>query len=133
MAVEKRDKIVAESAPVLEQTVLDVETFQVWKSELNDFIAVTRNRLQSLSQSLSQPVQTISQDNREIGTQSETIASTATDSDLSPRIVVQIDPPAEQPSDPGSDSLENAVVDEDPMQRLNAIKLRLARQMQNPC
>ena len=65
--------------PASEPTVLDAETFRAWQSELNEFIELTRQRLQTISQSCSQcrrEQETFSQEVRELPTHCETVEST---------------------------------------------------------
>lgn len=133
MTIQSTGHLPDHTAQAPEQTVLDATTFQSWQAELEDFVAVTHNRLQSLSEQLSrgQRVQSIGQDNREIVPHSETTSSTATDCDPSPELADKSQPPVHLPSESEADSPANDVVDDDPMERLNAIKRRLANQMQN--
>ena len=120
--------------PALEQKLLDAETFQAWQSELNEFIERTQQRLQSLSQSCSEcrrEQETFSQEVREPATHCETAQSTQFDGDPPTAAIEEMEPPAELPSEPVTVSPTNDGADEDPLERLNAIKRRLASQMQN--
>ena len=120
--------------PASEPTVLDAETFRAWQSELNEFIELTRQRLQTISQSCSQlrrEQEAFSQEVREAPTLCETAQSMPFDSDPPTAAIEETEPPAEQPTEPVTISPANDVADEDPLERLNAIKLRLASQMQS--
>ncbi len=114
---------------------MDAETFAAWQSELNGFLAVTRNRLQSLSQSLSQcppGQQPNSHDSCQIVTQSESAVSTPMNSGMASTIVNDCKPPAEQRTATSDDTPTNDDdSDSDPIERLNVIKRRLANQMRN--
>ncbi len=130
--------------PALEQKVFDAETFRTWQSELNEFIELTQQRLQTLSQSCSQcrrEQETFSPEVRETPTHCETARSTQFDGDPPSAAINETNPPAEQPTAPATVAPAtvapatvapaNDFADEDPLERLNAIKRRLASQMQS--
>ena len=120
--------------PAFEQKVFDAETFQAWQSELNQFIELTQHRLQTLSQSCSQlqrEQETFSEDVPGPVTHSETAESTQFDAGPPTATIEEPEPTAEQPTAPVTISPADDVADEDPLERLNAIKRRLASQMQN--
>ena len=116
-----------------EQKVFDAEIFRAWQSELNEFMELTQHRLQTLSQSCSQcqrEQETVSQEVREPQTSCETAPSPQFDGDPPTAAIEELETPAEPPTEPVTISPASDAADEDPLERLNAIKRRLESQMQ---
>jgi aminoglycoside phosphotransferase len=99
---------------------LNAETLQQWQSELGDFVNRTRRRLDSLSKSIashqaeSQPVE----DELDAETNAAEILDNTSAAESGETRIVETHG-------------ENCETDIDPLERLNAIKLRLAKQIEN--
>lgn len=129
-----------DAASSLKQSVIASDAFQAWQSELQDFVIETHDRLHLLCQSLAQArvVQASQSDAlemaaQEMAVQGETAAlSTANEEETTPEVAV---PPEVQVEAPQDDVVADRSVsdfdDHDPIERLNAIKRRLAIQMEN--
>jgi len=114
---------------VLSRT-LNIETFQQWTSELDQFVTETRLRLKVLSQSVthcqSHRPATSQATSLDTG-QPETHSIRANEGEPIKAGSDQCETPAACPQ--GSSTVLDDVTD--PMDRLNAIKMRLARQIDN--
>jgi hypothetical protein len=129
---QSNHEIDEEGAPVADAEsprTLDAETLQQWQSELDGFVTQIRGRLQSLSDSLTQPTDT----QRSIVSQTPATADESatpdnqtiepeTDLPDFPESVWDTNEPLEPSLDP------DPANDADPLERL---KLRLAQQIEN--
>ena len=119
----------------LQQTVLDSEAFFAWRSELQDFAAETHQRLQSLLQSLAKAQQenvpAINQGTQQMHSDSVIDAVTTADEDPASQTADQAEQTVTEPDEPTTNPPVSDVVEGDPIERLDAIKRRLASQMQN--
>ena len=95
---------------------VDSEALQQWSAELDEFVTATRRRLDSLAQALAQ------RGCAEGAEKTEAVAKvTAPPSPATETRGAETTPPTSDP--PGDES--------DPLDLLNAIKHRLAKQMEN--
>ncbi|TWT83798.1 hypothetical protein CA13_52690 [Planctomycetes bacterium CA13] len=113
--------------------VLDSETFHQWKSELNGFLTQTQNRLTSLSQSLSEHHESQHQTKIQsdapndcsrpepVAVPAEKLSTEIRSSSYLEQKEQAIEPETRHEPDEDIDALD----------RLSAIKLRLAKQIEN--
>ena len=143
MTIAAKDQLTADMTSSLKQKVMDSAALQAWQSELKEFVAATHDRLHSLSETLSQVqqlsqiqrMQSSTQDNPPSAPPSEVAASPQSEADFAAEVVESVErdqpPTCESLAQitPATDASDTT--DDDPMERLNAIKRRLANQMQN--
>jgi hypothetical protein len=109
------------------------ETLRQWRSDVDDFVTAIRNRLQSVSQSitsLENKQQTIAQETSSPSNPPEIFAQNPTNATSRSGFLDRETNPAEQLHVPLADSAQ--INNEgDPAEKLNAIKLQLAKQLEN--
>ena len=132
MTIENQDLVAGDAAPLLTQTVIDAESFQVCRSELQDFVAEARNRLASISEAIAQAQGAEPAHHQPEQTQ---IPSEPEPAPIQVQAVCEEPQQPEQQFTPPEDFVIDSPAcdtdDDDPIERLNAIKRRLADQMQN--
>ena len=109
---------------------LNIETFQQWTSELDEFVTETRLRLKVLSQSVTGYQSQRPSDSQGTSVDPglpETHSIRASEAEPITAGSNESETPAARPQ--GSSTALDDV--SDPMERLNAIKMRLARQIDN--